>query len=140
MQDQTMAPALLEAPINKFYCRLRCTQSKLNHQCHNIIPSPFPPLYPSPFIEPHAVGHRQRSRAVNLKGQCHENFASCFFMNHLPPSPMKIALGSFEIFSKIRGNSVKSSQSAPPVSTTPVINLPQVSLVSLIPVALESKP
>jgi hypothetical protein len=35
-------------------------------------------------------------------------FASGLFMNHLPPSPLKITLGSFRIFSKILGDIRKS--------------------------------
>ncbi len=35
-------------------------------------------------------------------------FASGFFMNHLPPEPMKITLRSFKIFAKTCGHICKS--------------------------------
>jgi hypothetical protein len=47
--------------------------------------------------------------------------------------PLIIALGSFQNFSKIRGDICKSS--APPVSMAPAANLPPAPPVSLIPAA-----
>ncbi len=60
-----------------------------------------------------------------LKRQCHKIFATGFFMNHLPPSPLKITLGSFMFFRKFA--EIFASQGAPPISMTPVENLPPVS-------------
>ncbi len=46
---------------------------------------------------------------LSLKGQCHENFNFRFFHAYqFPPKPVKIALRSFHIFSKIRGDICKS--------------------------------
>jgi hypothetical protein len=47
-------------------------------------------------------------------------FASDSFHESSSPKPLKITLGSFQIFSKIRGDI--ASQGAPPVSKTPVAN------------------
>jgi hypothetical protein len=69
-------------------------------------------------------------------------FALGFFHESPFPKPLKIALGSFRIFSKIRGDIRKSRCTTgvvdtggkfytggklPPVSTTPAANLPPVS-------------
>jgi hypothetical protein len=71
-----------------------------------------------------------------LKGQCHEIFASGFFHESPSPKLLIITLGSFRIFSKIRGDIRKSrfttgvndtSGKLLPVSTTPAANLPPVS-------------
>ncbi len=75
-------------------------------------------------------------KVTYLKGQCHEIF--CFRFFHESPSPklLIITLGSFRIFSKIRGDIRKSRCTTsvndtggklPPVSTTPAANLPAVS-------------
>jgi hypothetical protein len=40
-------------------------------------------------------------------------FASCFFNESPSPKPPKITLGSFRMFSKIRGDSRKSSDTVP---------------------------
>jgi hypothetical protein len=55
-----------------------------------------------------------------LKGQCHEFFASGFFLESVSPKPLIIPLRSFRIFLKIRGDI--GAQGLPPVSTTPVAN------------------
>ncbi len=60
--------------------------------------------------------------SFDLKGQCHEIFASDFFHDSSSPKPLKITLGSFQIFLKIRRYTVFTSQGAPPVSTTSVAN------------------
>ncbi len=77
-----------------------------------------------------------------------------FFMNHLPPKPLKITVESFHIFSKIRediyksrcttvinhtvgkfkASSTSSVANFPLVSTTPAVNFATGKLV-LIPVA-----
>jgi hypothetical protein len=58
-------------------------------------------------------------------------FASGFFHESLSPKPLKITLGSFQIFSKIHGDIRKSRCTTgvndtggklPPVSTTPAAN------------------
>ncbi len=75
-------------------------------------------------------------------------FASGFFHESPSPKPLKITVGSFRIFSKIRGDIRKSKcttnvndtsgkfatgvndiggKKLPPVSTTPAANLPPVS-------------
>jgi hypothetical protein len=60
-------------------------------------------------------------------------FASDFFHESPSPKPLIITLGSFQIFSKIRGDIRKSRCTTdtggklPPVSTTPSANLPPVS-------------
>ncbi len=94
---------------------------------------------------------RDRKKFISLKGQCHEIFASDFVMNHLPPKPLKITLGSFQIFSKTPGDICKSMctisiydtdgkfatvSMAPaakltPISTTPVANLPPVLMTPI---------
>jgi hypothetical protein len=43
-----------------------------------------------------------------LKEQCHEFFASDFVHESSSPKPLKITLGSFQIFSKIHGGIRKS--------------------------------
>jgi hypothetical protein len=60
-----------------------------------------------------------------LKGQCHEIFCFKFFHESPSPKPLIITLGSFQIFLKFA--EIFASQSAPSVSTTPVVNLPPVS-------------
>jgi hypothetical protein len=62
---------------------------------------------------------------VLLKGQCQEIFCFRFFHESSSPKLLKITLGSFRIYSKIRGDICKSA--APTVATTPVPNLPPVS-------------
>ncbi len=71
-----------------------------------------------------------------LKGQCHEIFCFRFFHESPSPKPLIITLGSFQIFSKIRGDIRKSRCTTsvndtggklPPVSTTTAANLPPVS-------------
>jgi hypothetical protein len=47
-------------------------------------------------------------KSLLLKGQCHEIVASGFFHESSSPKPLKIALGSFQIFSKILGDIRKS--------------------------------
>jgi hypothetical protein len=44
-----------------------------------------------------------------LKGQCHRFFASDFFHESSSPNPMKTTVGLFQIFSKISGDTRKSS-------------------------------
>ncbi len=53
------------------------------------------------------------------------SFASGFFMNQCPPSPRVFHLDRFTFFGKF--GEISASQSAPPVSTTPVANLLPVS-------------
>ena len=74
-----------------------------------------------------------------LKGQCHEIFASGFFHESPSLKPLKITLGSFQFYSKIRGDIRKSRCTTGvndtggkllPVSTTPAANLPPVSTTS----------
>jgi hypothetical protein len=77
-----------------------------------------------------AVSESERSLlevlALNiLKGQYHNFFCFSFFHESSSPKPLKITLGPFRIFSKIRGG-IREGQGAPPVSTTPVANLPPV--------------
>jgi hypothetical protein len=62
-----------------------------------------------------------------LKGQCHELFCFWFFHKSVFPQPQSVLLRPFRIFSKIRGD-IRKSFGAPPVSTTPVANLPPVSM------------
>ncbi len=73
-----------------------------------------------------------------LKGQCHEIFCFWFFINQFPPQ--SIPLGPFRIFLKIRGDISKSRCTTgvndtggklPPVSMTPVSNLPPVSTTTI---------
>jgi len=56
---------------------------------------------------------RQKNAAISifwlpLKGQCHEIFSFCFFHESVSPQPWSIALGPFQIFSKICGDICKS--------------------------------
>ena len=44
----------------------------------------------------------------DLKGQCHEIFSFWFFDESVSPQPLSIALGTFRIFSIIRGDIRKS--------------------------------
>jgi hypothetical protein len=55
------------------------------------------------------------------------------FMNQFPPSPRVFHLDRFEFFRKFA--EIFASQGAPPVSTTPVANLPNLPPVSTMPVA-----
>jgi hypothetical protein len=48
------------------------------------------------------------STSVPLKGQCHEIFCFRFFHESPSPKQLKITLGSFRFFSKIRGDIRKS--------------------------------
>ncbi len=93
--------------------------------------------------------------SFSLKGQCHEIFCFRFFHDSPSPKPLIITLGSFQIFSKIRGYIRKSrcttgvndtggklslvsttpAANLPPVSTTRRQILPPVPLVLLTPVA-----
>ncbi len=66
-----------------------------------------------------------------LKGQCHAIFCFRFFHESHSPRPLKITVGSFRIFSKIRGDICRSRCTTsvndtggklPPVSTTPAAN------------------
>jgi hypothetical protein len=50
----------------------------------------------------------QLSKMQPLKGQCHEIFCFIFFHELSSPKPLKITLGSFRFFSKIRGDISKS--------------------------------
>ncbi len=54
---------------------------------------------------------------VALKGQCHEIFASGFFLESVSPKPLIILSGPFGIFSKIRGD-IRSSRFATGVVDT----------------------
>jgi hypothetical protein len=69
------------------------------------------------------------SLLVLLKGQCHE----IFFMNQFPPSPRVFHLDIFEFFRNFA--EIFASQGAPPVSTTPVANLPTTPAAKLLPVS-----
>ncbi len=67
--------------------------------------------------------------STDLKGQCHEIFCFRFFHESPSPKPLIITLGSFRIFSKIRGGKWHRWQIAtgivanlPPVTLTPVAN------------------
>ncbi len=57
-----------------------------------------------------------------------QDFLILFFYESVSLQPQSILLGPFQIFSKIRGDTVFASQGAPPVSTTPAANLPPVSM------------
>ncbi len=60
-----------------------------------------------------------------IKGTVSRDFLLLvFFMNQFPRSPRVFQLDSFEFFRKFA--EIFASQGAPPVSTTPVTNLPQV--------------
>ncbi len=67
----------------------------------------------------------EQSKNVLLKGQCHEIFASGFFMNQFSPRPRVSHKDCFKFFRKFA--EIFASQGAPPVSTTSVANLPLVS-------------
>ncbi len=67
-----------------------------------------------------------------LKGQCHKIFWSRVFHESSSPKPLKIALGQFQIFSKIRGDIRKSRYT---IGLNDTVNFPLVPLVWLIPVA-----
>jgi hypothetical protein len=61
-----------------------------------------------------------------LKGTVSRDFLLLvFFMNQFPPSPRVFHLDRFEFFRKFA--EIFASQGAPPVSMTPVANLPLVS-------------
>jgi hypothetical protein len=53
----------------------------------------------------------------SLKRQCHEIFDFWFFHESVSPKPLSIPLGSFRIFSKIRGD-IRSSRFATGVNDT----------------------
>ncbi len=53
----------------------------------------------------------------HLKGQCHEIIDFWFFQKSIFPKPLSIPLGSFRIFSKIRGG-IPSSRFAAGVNDT----------------------
>jgi hypothetical protein len=55
--------------------------------------------------------------SIILKGQCHEIFASGFFLESVSPKPLIIPLGPFRNFSKIRGD-IRSPRFATGVSDT----------------------
>jgi hypothetical protein len=55
--------------------------------------------------------------AKRLKGQCHEIFDFWFFHESVSPKPVSIPLGSFQIFSKIRGD-IRCSRFATGVNDT----------------------
>jgi hypothetical protein len=66
-----------------------------------------------------------------LTGLCHEIFSFRFFyFNHLPQG-LKITLGSFHTFLKIRGDIPNSRRTTN--SMTPAVNLPPVLLVFVAP-------
>jgi hypothetical protein len=52
-----------------------------------------------------------------LKGQCHEILTFGFFHESVSPKPLSIPLGSFLIFSKMRGD-IRSSSFATGVKDT----------------------
>ncbi len=56
------------------------------------------------FIRAFLAGVPPPSFLVSLKGQCHEIFASGFFLKPVSPMPLIIPLGPFQIFSKIHGD------------------------------------
>ncbi len=70
-----------------------------------------------------------------LKGQCHEIFCFWFFfMNQFPPQPQSIPVGPFQIFSKNRGDILKSRCTTGindngGVLLIPVANLPPESTI-----------
>jgi hypothetical protein len=77
-----------------------------------------------------------RKKKDLLKEKCHEIFCFSFFHESPSPKPLKITLGSFRLFSKLRGDIRKSRCTTgvndtggklPPVLTTPAANLPPVS-------------
>ncbi len=84
----------------------------------------FPQTVPT-----HVTWSRQQ-HVLGLKGQCHKIFCFGFFRESSSPKPLKIILGSFQIFSKILGDIRKSSCTTgsttggklPTVSTTQVAN------------------
>jgi hypothetical protein len=53
----------------------------------------------------------------DLKGQCHEIFDFWFFHGSVSPKPISIPIGSFRIFSKIRGD-IRCSRFASGVNDT----------------------
>jgi hypothetical protein len=57
---------------------------------------------------PSKTARRRITVTSSLKGQCHEIFASGFFHESPSPNPLIITVGSFRIFSKIRGDIRKS--------------------------------
>ncbi len=73
--------------------------------------------------------HRSQRKNVenadlSLKGQCHDIFCFRFFSWITSPKPLIITLGSFQIFSKIRGDICKSRCTTE--VNAPVANLPPV--------------
>jgi hypothetical protein len=66
---------------------------------------------------------------MELKGTVSRDFLLLvFFMNQFPPSPRVSHLDRFEFFRKFA--EIFASKSAPPVSTTPVANLPPVGKIA----------
>ncbi len=65
-----------------------------------------------------------RQNITSLKGTASRDFSD-FFINHLPPKPLKLTLESFRIFPKFA--EIFTSQGAPPVppSLITVANLPR---------------
>ncbi len=54
---------------------------------------------------------------LRLKGQCHEIFCFCLFLESVSPKPLIITLGLFRIFSKFRGD-IRSLRFATSVNDT----------------------
>jgi hypothetical protein len=65
----------------------------------------------------HSTNHTCRGTVPQLKGQCHEIFASGSFHESVSPQPQSIPLRPFRIFSKIRGD-IRSSRFATGVNDT----------------------
>ncbi len=53
------------------------------------------------------------------------------FMNHLPPKPLKITVGSFQIFSNIRGD-IRKSRCTTGINVAPVARCKQSDIVPII--------
>jgi hypothetical protein len=66
------------------------------------------------------MGRLKFLRWCLFKGTVSRDLLLHVFFHESSPEPLKITLGSFQIFSKTRGDI--SNQGAPPVSTTPVAN------------------
>ncbi len=66
------------------------------------------------------------TKFITVKGTVSREFLLLvFFMNQFTPGPRVLRLDRFEFFRKFA--EIIASQGAPPVSTTPVANLPPVS-------------
>ncbi len=72
---------------------------------------------------------------LTLKRQCHKIYCFRFFSRIIFPKPLKITLGSFQIFFYIKFEIAIQGVRVPPLSTTPSVNLSLVPLVSVILVA-----